>query len=441
MTSEPAAPGGLGGIGGTSDRDRAEPLAAAFTEAYRRPPEGVWHAPGRINVIGEHTDYNDGLVLPFALDRGVSVAAARRDDGVLEVRSLQAAGIRGEAGNGGAALAGGPGGSSPQDGTGASVSVRLDGIGPDAVRGWAERERWAAYPVGVAALLRELGTGGASLLFDSDLPWGAGLSSSAALECATALALCDLYGRDDLASDRAGLARLAQRAEHEYVGVPCGLMDQAASLLCTAGHALMLDCRTGLSAQVPLDLPGKGLTLLVVDTRVRHELAGGDLPGGDYGRRRAECERAAALLGVPALRDVKDLAAALSRLDDPVLRRRTQHVVTENHRVEATAGLLRAGAETELGGMLTASHLSLRDQYEVSWPEADLAVETALKAGARGGRMVGGGFGGSVIVLAASGRAEGVRDAIASAYRARGLPEPGFLEAVPAPGARRLPLR
>ncbi|GAA3982061.1 galactokinase [Actinomadura viridis] len=433
MTSAPAAPG---------DRDRAEPLAAAFTEAYRRPPEGVWHAPGRINVIGEHTDYNDGLVLPFALGRGVSVAAARRDDGVLEVRSLQFAGIRGEARDGGAARAGDSGGSSGpssrNDGE-TGLSVPLDGFGPDAVRGWSERERWAAYPVGVAALLRELGIGGASLLFDSDLPWGAGLSSSAALECATALALCDLYGRDDLASDRAGLARLAQRAEHEYVGVPCGLMDQAASLLCTAGHALMLDCRTGLSAQVPLDLPGKGLTLLVVDTGVRHDLAGGDhLPGGGYGRRRAECERAAALLGVPALRDVKDLAAALSRLDDPVLRRRTQHVVTENHRVEATAGLLRAGAETELGAMLTASHLSLRDQYEVSWPEADLTVEAALRAGARGGRMVGGGFGGSVIVLAASGRAEGVRDAITAAYRARGLADPGFLEAVPAPGARRL---
>jgi galactokinase len=382
-------------------------LAAAFTEAYRRAPEGVWHAPGRINVIGEHTDYNDGFVLPFALPLGVSVAAARRDDGVLDVRSLQAAD--------------------------AGVTVPLDGTGPGEVARWAEREKWAAYPFGVASLLRERGAGGASLLIDSDLPQGAGLSSSAALECATALALCELYGLDDLAADRPALARLAQRAEHDYAGMPCGIMDQSASLLCTAGHALMLDCRTGLSSQVPLDLPGKDLTLLVVNTRARHALT-----GGEYGRRRAECERAAALLGVEALRDVKDLGAALARLDDPVLRRRTQHVVTENHRVEATVGLLRAGAGTELGAMLTASHLSLRDLYEVSWPEADLTVEAAMRGGARGGRMVGGGFGGSVIVLAAAARAGRVRDAIVAAYRDRDLPEPQFLEAVPSAGARRL---
>ncbi|MEW2356858.1 galactokinase [Spirillospora sp. NPDC029432] len=385
----------------------AAPLTAAFTEAYRRAPEGVWHAPGRINVIGEHTDYNGGFVLPFALPLGVSVAAARRDDAVLEVRSLQAAD--------------------------AAVTVPLDGTGPDEVGRWDARERWAAYPFGVASLLRGRGAGGASLLIDSDLPQGAGLSSSAALECATALALCDLYGLDALAADRPELARLAQRAENDYAGMPCGIMDQSAALLCTAGHALMLDCRSGLSGQVPLDLPGKGLALLVVNTRARHELT-----GGEYAARRADCERAAALLGVEALRDVKDLGAALARLDDPVLRRRTQHVVTENHRVEAAAGLLRAGAEAELGGMLTASHLSLRDLYEVSWPEADLAVETALKAGARGGRMIGGGFGGSVIVLTAADRAARVRDAITTAYRDRGLPGPEFLDAVPSDGARRL---
>ena len=386
-------------------------LAAAFTEAYRRAPEGLWHAPGRINLIGEHTDYNDGLVLPFALPRGVTVAAARRDDGVLELRSLQSAD--------------------------AGVEAALDGAGPHTVQGWEERRRWAAYPFGVAALLREhVGTalGGASLLFDSDLPQGAGLSSSAALECATALALCGLYGLDALAADRPALARIAQRAEHDYAGTPCGILDQSASLLCTAGHALLLDCRSGLSGQVPFDLAARGLTLLAVDTRARHTLA-----DGDYGRRRRECERAADLLGVPALRDVTDLPAALGRLDDPVLRRRVQHVVTENHRVEAAAGLLRAGAEPELGALLTASHMSLRDQYEVSWPEADLTVETALRAGARGGRMVGGGFGGSVIVLVAADRADRVRDAITAAYRDRGLPDPGFVEAVPSPGARRLP--
>ena len=377
-------------------------LAEEFTAVFGRAPDGVWRAPGRVNLIGEHTDYNDGLVLPFALPLGVSVAAARRDDGVIEVRSRQAA---------------------------TPVTAPVDG-GPVVAEGWPADRAWAAYPVGVARVLREHGTGGASLLIDSDLPQGAGLSSSAALECATALALCDLHGVE---IDRPALARLAQRAENEQVGVPCGLMDQAASLLCTEGRALMLDCRTGLSSQVPFAPAESGLTLLVVDTRAAHALA-----GGEYARRRAECERAASLLGVDALRDVTDLAGALQKLPDPVLRRRVQHVVTENHRVEATVGLLRAGAVAELGAMLNASHLSLRDQYEVSWPEADRAVNAALRAGARGGRMIGGGFGGSVIVLTAADRADRVRDAITTAYEDQGWPHPSFLEATPSQGAHRL---
>ncbi|CNF44381.1 Galactokinase (GalK) [Mycobacterium tuberculosis] len=373
-----------------------------FTAAFGRAPDGVWRAPGRVNLIGEHTDYNDGFVLPFALSLGVSVAAARRDDGMIEVRSRQAP---------------------------AAVTAPVDGP-PVVSEGWPAERAWAAYPVGVARVLREHGTGGASLLIDADLPQGAGLSSSAALECATALALCDLYGVE---IDRPALARLAQRAENEQVGMPCGLMDQSASLLCTAGRALMLDCRSGLSSQVPFDPAGAGLALLVVDTRASHTLT-----GGGYGRRRAECEEAAALLGVDALRDVKDLAAALGTLRDPVLRRRVQHVVTENHRVEASVGLLRAGALPEFGAMLNASHLSLRDQFEVSWPEADTTVDVALRAGARGGRMVGGGFGGSVIVLVPEAGAEKVREAITAAYAKRGWTSPRFLDAVPSEGAHRV---
>jgi galactokinase len=366
-----------------------------FDEIYGRPPEGVWHAPGRVNLIGEHTDYNDGFVLPFALAQGVSVAAARRDDGVFEVRSLQA----------------------PE------TAVVSDPV-PGSVTGWA------AYAVGVAWSLREAGhpVGGASLLIDADLPQGAGLSSSAALECAVAVALCDLY---DLQVPGPELARIAQRAENDFVGVPCGIMDQSASLLCTSGHALLLDCRSGLSAQVPLDLTG--LTLLVIDTGAEHELV-----DGGYADRRAACEKAAEQLGVPALRDVTDLGEALSRLDDPVLRRRTQHVVTENHRVEAAVGLLRAGAVGEVGALLTASHLSLRDQFEVSWPEADVAVEEAVRAGARGARMVGGGFGGSVIALVSSDRTDRVREAVTAAYADRGWREPHFLDATPSAGAGRL---
>ena len=378
-----------------------ESSAQAFERAFGRAPDGVWHAPGRANLIGEHTDYNDGLVLPFALSRGVSVAAARRDDGVVEVRSRQAA---------------------------TAVSAPVDGP-PVVSEGWPADRAWAAYPVGVARVLREHGTGGASLLIDSDLPQGAGLSSSAALECATALALRDLHGVE---VDRPALARLAQRAENEQVGVPCGPMDQSASLLCTAGHALLLDCRSGLSSQVPFDPAAAELSLLVVDTRASHALA-----GGEYGRRRAECEEAAALLGVAALRDVKDLAGALGTLRDPVLRRRVQHVVTENHRVEASVGMLRAGALPEFGAMLNASHLSLRDQFEVSWPEADAAVNAAVRAGARGARMIGGGFGGSVLVLTAAARADRVRDAITAAYAKRDWTAPDFLEAVPSQGAHR----
>jgi galactokinase len=366
-----------------------------FDEIYGRAPDGVWRAPGRVNLIGEHTDYNDGLVLPFALRQGVTVAAARRDDGVFELRSRQ----------------------SPETAT-------VTDPAPGSVPGWA------AYAAGVVWSLRAAGheVGGASLLIDADLPQGAGLSSSAALECAVAVALCDLY---DIQVPRPELARIAQRAENDFVGMPCGIMDQSASLLCTEGHALLLDCRSGLSAQVPLDLAG--LTLLVIDTRAEHELV-----DGGYASRRAACEKAAQILGLPALRDVTDLAQALDRLGDPVLRRRTQHVVTENHRVEATAGLLRAGAVAEVGALLTASHRSLRDEFEVSWPEADVAVEEAVRAGARGARMVGGGFGGSVIALVPDDRVVRVREALTGAYASRGWPEPRFLDAAPSAGAGRV---
>ncbi|MCW2941798.1 MAG: galactokinase [Actinomycetia bacterium] len=376
----------------------ASTVAETFAEAYARRPSGVWHAPGRINLIGEHTDYNDGLVLPFAIAQGVSVAASRRDDDLLELRSLQAI-------------------ESP-------AFVSLSALEPGSVSGWA------AYPAGVLWALRNAGhpVGGISLLYDSDLPQGAGLSSSAALECATALAVNDLFG---LGLPGLELARAAQRAENGFVGMPCGILDQSASMLCKEDHALLLDCRSGLSSQIPLALGA--FTVLVIDTRAVHSLV-----DGEYASRRAACEEAARLLGVPALRDVKDLAGALAALPDPVLRRRVQHVVTENHRVEAVVGLLRAGAVAEVGALLTASHLSLRDQFEVSWPEADVAVATALAAGARGGRMVGGGFGGSVITLVPLDRVPQVREAVTSAFLSRGWAAPAYLTALPAPGARRL---
>jgi galactokinase len=373
--------------------------ADRFRNCYGTDPAGVWHAPGRANLIGEHTDYNDGFVLPFALAQGVRAAAVRRADGVLEVSSAQAGGGR--------------------------VTADLDGLAPGRVTGWA------AYPAGVAWALREAGhqVGGASIAFDADLAEGAGLSSSAAIECATAVALTGLYGIDVPRPELAGLVR---HAENDFVGVPVGIMDPSASLRCVRGHALLLDCRSLATDQVPFDPAAAGLGLLVLDTRVQHAL--GD--SGYTGRRRA-CERAAALLGVPALRDVTDLAT-LDRLADPVLRRRARHVVTDDQRVQGVAGLLRDGAAAEVGPVLTASHRSLRDDFEVSWPEADVAVDTALATGALGGRMMGGGFGGSVIAMVPAGGAEQVVAAVQAEFARRGWTEPQVVPAAPCDGAGRL---
>ena len=371
--------------------------AGQFLAWHGAEPAGVWHAPGRANLIGEHTDYNEGWVLPFALDRGVVVAAARRGDDVLDIRSHQADG---------------------------PVTVPLATLRAGSVTGWA------AYPAGVAWALREAGhaVGGASLVIDADLPQGAGLSSSAAIECATAVALVALY---QVSVSRPELARLTRRAENEMVGVPSGIMDQSASLLCEAGHALLLDCRTGDSAPVRLDPAASGLALLLVDTGARHALT-----DGRYALRRAECEGAARALGVPSLRDVDDPARA-AEIGDPVLARRARHVITDNCRVHAAVDLLNAGDLAGLGPLLHASHASLRDDFEVSWPEADVAAEAAEAAGGLGARMMGGGFGGSVIALVPADTA-GPREAIAAEYARRGWPPPRVLPAPPSAGAGRL---
>ncbi|MDF5757002.1 galactokinase [Spongiactinospora sp. TRM90649] len=370
-------------------------LADAFRDAYGAAPDGVWHAPGRVNLIGEHTDYNGGLVLPFAVPWGVGAAVSPRGDGVIRLMSLQ---VEEEA-------------------------QVLDT--PEAARGWAR------YAAGVFWALREAGhaVGGADVVIDGDVPRGAGLSSSAALEMSVALALNDLHG---LGLSRMDLAVAARRAENDFAGMPCGIMDQAASSLCEEGRALFLDCRALAGRTIPLDVAAHGLSLLIIDTGVRHELA-----DGRYAERRAECESAARRLGVESLRDVTDLAGALGRLSGAE-RDRVQHVVTENHRVEATVGLLRAGAVDQLGAMLNASHLSLRDQYRVSCPELDVAVESAVRGGARGARMTGGGFGGSVVALVPEERLPSVRESVAGAYASRGWAAPRFLPAVPSAGARRL---
>ena len=378
----------------------ADRAADWFAECYGTEPEGVWHAPGRVNLIGEHTDYNEGFVLPFALGQGVRAAVSRRDDGRLEMHSRQV--------------------------PASSATVPLSRLAPGSVTGWA------AYPAGAAWAIREAGyrVGGASIAIDADLERGAALSSSAALECATALALTELHG---LSVERPELAALARRGENEFVGVPTGIMDQSASLLGRAGQALLLDCRSGQASDVPLDLEAAGLVLLVIDTRVEHALA-----DGRYAARRRACEDAARLLGVPSLRDVTDRPGAVEQIAEPLLRRRARHVVTENARVLETVALLRAGDAGRCGPLLTASHASLRDDFEVSWPQADVAVEAAVAGGALGARMTGGGFGGSVIALVEDGASTGVRAATSDAFADHGWPPPRFLDALPSAGARRL---
>ncbi|MBO8199633.1 galactokinase [Streptomyces smyrnaeus] len=377
-----------------------------FVEVYGAEPEGVWAAPGRVNLIGEHTDYNDGFVMPLALPHTVHAAVSRRDDGVLRLHSA--------------------------DVPGAAYQLRLDELTPGADGGWA------AYPSGVVWALREAGLpiGGADVQISSTVPTGAGLSSSAALEVATALALSELY---ELGLSRPWLARLCQRAENDFVGMPCGIMDQMASACCTEGHVLHLDTRDLTQRQVPFDLSAEGLRMLVVDTRVKHTLA-----DGAYAGRRRACEAGARALEVAALRDVahEELDAALARLDarldDPEVRGCVRHIVTENRRVEETIALLDAGETRAVGAVLTAGHASLRDDFRVSCEELDLVVDTALAAGALGARMTGGGFGGSAIVLAEEAQTEKIAEAVTSAFEAGGHLVPQVFEAVPSAGARRL---
>ncbi|MCK9903445.1 galactokinase [Parafrankia colletiae] len=372
--------------------------ADLFLTSVGRRPDGLWAAPGRVTVIGEHTDHSDGFVLPIALAQRVVVAAGRRGDGQLVARSAQ----------------------QPHE----PYARALEQLAPGAAAGWS------GYVAGVAWALREAGhdIGGVDIVVDSDVPVGAGLSSSAALECATALALNDLFG---LGLGRMELAHLGRQAENEFVGVPCGILDQSASLLATERHALLLDTRSLAYEQIPFDPAAAGLALLLIDTRSRHALV-----DGRYAARQDACRRAAQVLGVPALRDAT--LDGVLRLGDPLLRRRARHVVTENARVTEAAGLLRRGAVHRIGPLLTASHASLRDDFEVTVPELDVAVEVALASGAHGARMVGGGFGGCVLVLVDAQAAPSVAAAVAAAFARRGFRRPLPLHAVPSGGAARI---
>lgn len=414
-------------------------FAASFDEAADGPADAhearagqeqvpVWAAPGRVNLIGEHTDYNAGLCLPIALPHRTYVAMRPRPDSVVRLASAQA--------------------------PGETWTTTLEDVAPGAVTGWG------SYVAGVAWALREhlVAQGadpgaitGFDAAVDSSVPFGAGLSSSAALECAVAVALDDVAGLGLRATDagRAALATASVRAENEIAGAPTGGMDQSASLRATAGHALLLDCRPGLgpvesAEQVPFDLDAAGLALLVVDTRAEHRLV-----DGQYAARRATCEDAARTLGLGSLRELADdvaatgdpagaLAVALEKLPDDVARRRVRHVVTEIGRVRDLVALLRDGRPDAVGPLMNASHASLRDDYEVSSVELDVAVDAARVAGALGARMTGGGFGGSAIALVRADQVEAVADAVRAAFEREGLGAPGFLLATPSAPADRV---
>jgi galactokinase len=394
---------------------RAAELAERFAAEVGRPPDGVWAAPGRVNLIGEHVDYADGLCLPFALPHTTLVAAAHRRDGHVVARSVQR----------------------PEE----PVRVPLAEVGPGTPGGWG------SYVAGVAAVLTETeDLAGEAFAFDalvdSEVPVGSGLSSSAALSCATVLALDDLAGLG-LAADDAGRARLAQvcvRAENEVAQAPTGGMDQAAVLRCTPGHALLLDTQDGSTRQVPLDPGAQGLALLVIDTRAEHTHA-----GGEYAQRRAATEEAARALGVPTLRAVSDepVEKVLGRLADEALHPVVRHIVSEIGRVRETVALLDAAAAgrgrlADIGPLLDASHASLRDDYRVSSRELDAAVDAARSAGAVGARMTGGGFGGSALALVPADAVQDVAAAVDAEFGRAGLRAPRFLVAEPSASARRV---
>ena len=395
--------------------------ANLLRDAYGYEPRGVWSAPGRVNIIGEHVDYNGGPCLPIALPHRAFVALSPRSDRTVRLVSTQ---------------------------TREAIDVLdLDVIGPKGTPGEVTNH-WTAYLAGVAWALEQAGYGplpGFDAALWSCVPLGGGLSSSAALECATAVALDEVCGLGLAGSlegpndeGRKVLVEAAQAAENQIAGANTGGLDQTASLRCRQGHALALDCRDMSARQVPFDLSAVGLELLVIDTRAKHSLA-----DGQYGSRRADCEESARILGVGQLVDVENLDEASAALGDDRLVARTRHVVSEIARTRAFIELLDEGPleGTRLavaGALMNDSHDSLRDDYEVSCEELDVAVEAARVAGAHGARMTGGGFGGSAIALVSADAVLDIAQAVARAYETRGWETPHFIRALPGAPAGRL---
>jgi galactokinase len=395
MSSTPhRSPGSLG-----------SPVAQSFSDAFGSEPSGLWSAPGRVNLIGEHTDYNAGLCLPIALPQRTYAAVRLRADRRLRLRSLQSSD---------------------------SYDLELDDVRAGKPPGWG------GYAAGVLWSLQDAGhrVQGLDLVVDGQVPVGAGLSSSAALECAVAAAASDLMGLDLLVDDhaRSSLAAICVNAENTIAQAPTGGMDQSASLRCEVAHALLLDCRDGSVQHVPFDPPAQGLTLLVMNTRAEHSLV-----DGQYQARRADCEEAARQLVVRSLREVPahGLKETLERLSDKRIRARARHVVTEIDRVRLAVSLLRAGRMSEVGPVFSASHASMRDDFEISCAELDAAVEVAMAHGALGARMTGGGFGGSAIALVPADSTATVTEAVIQDFTDQGFDTPDCFAVTAGGPARR----
>ena len=366
-----------------------------FKSTFGYEPTGVWSAPGRANLIGEHTDYNEGFVFPFGIDRRTYASIALRSDRVCRVASdIDGKSYQFELGQ---------------------KPVELD---------------WALYPLGVAWAMAEYASGGFDCFITSDVPVGAGLSSSAAIECAVAIGLNELW---NAGRTRQELALIGQKAENQVVGAPTGMMDQTASMLAQPDAAVLLDCQSLQATSVPLGLSEKGLLVAIIDTQVAHRHS-----DGGYRVRRESCERGASEMGVPSLRGLSeaDLPTAQLKLNE-VDFRRVRHVVTENQRVLDSVEALAEGDLAKLGELMLASHASMRDDFEISIEELDLAVEVAMQTGAVGSRMTGGGFGGAAIAIIKKDLLGQLEQNCKAAFSAAGFIEPRVFAVEPSEGARR----
>ena len=369
-------------------------LERNFVELFGRKPEVISEAPGRVNLIGEHIDYSEGFVLPFAIADRTYAAIAARADGLVRIASHQ----RKEK----------------------IFSIDIHDVKPGSKGDWEKYVLGVIWSLGV--------TTGVDIFVDGNVPAGAGLSSSAALECSVAVGLNELLG---LGLSLEDLARATQKAENDYVGMPCGIMDQSVSLMGKAGSALLLDCRNLSTESVPFNVANAGLELLIIDTQAHHALV-----DGGYAERRAACESVVAKLNIPSMRHLTlDVLEANKPKITDIEFIRARHAVTEIARVLDAVKALRESDFLTLGKLINESHISLRDDYAVSCPELDVAVDASLAAGAMGARMVGGGFGGSAIALVRADSVEKTRVSVTAAFESRGFKKPRFFTSLPSAGA------